>query len=79
MIPIDSYRLYQAERDKSRAEIRRAEDSAGRLSATLAGLRPGRRGRRAGQTLPGRPTGQIRACATMTRSPSKVTAGPPCR
>jgi hypothetical protein len=61
MIPIDSYRLYQAERGKSSAEIRRAEDSTGRLSATLASLRRGRRARPAGQTLPGRPTGQTMA------------------
>jgi hypothetical protein len=47
MMPYDSYRLYQAQRPKSAAEMRRADDQAGRLAAATAELfrsiaRPGR-------------------------------------
>ncbi len=38
MMPYDTYRLYQIERPKSAAEIRCAEERAGRMSAAIAGL-----------------------------------------
>lgn len=38
MMPSDSYRLYQVERLKSADEIRRADEHAGRLAATVARL-----------------------------------------
>ena len=38
MMPSDSYRLYQVERLKTAAEIRRADEHAGRLAATVARL-----------------------------------------
>jgi hypothetical protein len=38
MMPYDSYRLYQAERPKSAAEIRHADQQAGQLAAAASGL-----------------------------------------
>jgi hypothetical protein len=38
MMPDTSYRLYQIERVKSRAEIRRADEQAGRLAAAASSL-----------------------------------------
>jgi len=38
MMPSDSYRLYQVERLKTAAEIRRADEHAGRLAATVTRL-----------------------------------------
>ncbi len=37
-MPYDSYRLYQAERAKSSAEIRHADEQAGRLASAASGL-----------------------------------------
>jgi len=37
-MPYDSYRLYQAERAKSSAEIRRADEQLGRLAAAASWL-----------------------------------------
>ena len=47
MMPYDNYRLYQIERPKSTAEIRRADEQAAQLVAAATGLfrgitRPGR-------------------------------------
>jgi hypothetical protein len=38
MTPYDTYRLYDTERPKSTAEIRAADERAGRLAASIAGL-----------------------------------------
>jgi hypothetical protein len=38
MMPYDSYRLYQTERAKSPAEIRRADEQAGRLASAVSSL-----------------------------------------
>lgn len=38
VMPIDTYRLYQAERGRSAAEFRAADDELGRLGASLARL-----------------------------------------
>ncbi len=38
MMPIDTYRLHQAERVKSAAEIRRADERAGLLAAAASRL-----------------------------------------
>jgi hypothetical protein len=38
MMSYDSYRLYQVERAKSSAEIRRAEEQLGRLAAVASSL-----------------------------------------
>ena len=38
MMPSDSYRLYQVERLKTAGEIRRADEHAGRLAATVTRL-----------------------------------------
>jgi hypothetical protein len=47
MMPYDSYRLYQVQRVKSRAEVRRADEQAARLACAISSLlrgitRPGR-------------------------------------
>ena len=41
MMPYDSYRLYQIERTKSRAEIRRGEEQAARLASAFSSLSRG--------------------------------------
>jgi hypothetical protein len=38
MMPYDNYRLYQAERPKSAAEIRHADRQAGEFAAAASGL-----------------------------------------
>jgi hypothetical protein len=38
MMPYDSYQLYQVERAKSPAEIRHADDQAGRLASAASSL-----------------------------------------
>jgi hypothetical protein len=38
MMPFDSYRLYQAERPKSVAEIRHADQQAAQFAAAVSGL-----------------------------------------
>jgi hypothetical protein len=38
MMPYDTYRLYEAERPKTAAETRAADERTGRLAATVAGL-----------------------------------------
>ena len=38
IVPYDSYRLYQIERAKSSAEIRRADEQAGRLASAASSL-----------------------------------------
>jgi hypothetical protein len=38
MMPYDTYRLHEAERPKTAAEIRAADERAGRLAAAVAGL-----------------------------------------
>lgn len=38
MMPCDTYRLYQIERAKSPAEIRRADEQAARLASALSSL-----------------------------------------
>jgi len=37
-MPYDSYRLYQIQRTKSSAEIRRADEQAARIAAALAAV-----------------------------------------
>jgi hypothetical protein len=47
MMPYDSYRLYQIQRAKSSAEIRCADEQAGRLASAVSSLfRIGRSGAR---------------------------------
>jgi hypothetical protein len=36
MVPYDSYRIYQIQRTRSLAEIRRADEQAARLAATVS-------------------------------------------
>ena len=38
MMPYDSYRLYEAERPKSAAEIRHADQQAAQFAAAVSGL-----------------------------------------
>ena len=38
MIPYDAYRLYQIQRTKSSAEIRRADEQTARIASVLAAL-----------------------------------------
>ena len=38
MMPYDAYRLYQIQRTKSSAEIRRADEQAARIASVLAAL-----------------------------------------
>jgi hypothetical protein len=38
VMPYDTYRLYQVQRVKSRAEIQRADDQAGRLACVASSL-----------------------------------------
>ena len=38
MMPYDTYRLYQVERAKSCAEVRRADDQLGRLASAASSL-----------------------------------------
>ena len=38
MMPYDTYRLYQIERAKSPAEVRRADEQAARLASTASSL-----------------------------------------
>ena len=38
MMPYDTYRLYQAGRAKSAAEVQRADEQAGRLASAASGL-----------------------------------------
>jgi hypothetical protein len=38
MMPYDTYRLYEAERPRTAAEIRAADEQAGRLAATVSRL-----------------------------------------
>jgi hypothetical protein len=38
VMPYDTYRLYQIERTKSSAEIRRADEQAARIASALAAL-----------------------------------------
>ena len=39
MMPYQAYQLYQVERPKSRAEIRRADEQVGCMAASVTGLR----------------------------------------
>jgi hypothetical protein len=39
MMPYQTYQLYQIERPKSRAEIRRADEQLGRIAQSVAALR----------------------------------------
>ena len=55
MMPYDTYRLYQIERAKSPAEVRRADDQAARLASAASSLfqsimRPSRVRRRPSRT-----------------------------
>jgi hypothetical protein len=38
MVPYDTYRIYQIERAKSHAEVRRAEQQAAQLASALSSL-----------------------------------------
>ena len=70
MMPYDTYRLYQIERPKSAAEIRCAEERAGRMSAAIAGL--ARRLTLSGMALSGPRLGRVsrRRIAQVPRQPS---------
>jgi len=39
MMPYQAYQLYQIERPKSRAEIRRADEQLGRMAGSVTALR----------------------------------------
>jgi len=61
MVPYDTYRIYQVERAKSPAEVRRADEQAARVAAAISslvrGVRPTVRGaqRPSPATVPGLP------------------------
>ena len=38
MMPYDTYRIYQVERDKSLAEVRRADEQAARFASAVSSL-----------------------------------------
>lgn len=59
MMPYQTYQLYQIERPKSAAEIRRADERAGRTAAAVAGI-VRRRPR------PARPMDSTLICGRMT-------------
>ena len=89
MMPYDSYRLYQAERVKSSAEIQRADMQAARLVSAVASLfrsitRPVRAVRRLG---PSAVRGSLSApqvvgtqprCEPLARRPASRPARPQC-
>jgi hypothetical protein len=85
MMPSDAYRLYQVERLKTAAEIRRADEHAGRFAATVARLvrgafrparpaQPARPARPAPTTLKPRP-GMARAVVSRVAEPAGRQAG----
>ncbi len=55
MMPYQAYQLYQIERPKSRAEIRRADEQLGRMAESVTALRE-------------RMTQRVTACAGPLRS-----------
>ena len=67
MMPSDSYRLYQVERVMSAAEVRRADEQAGRLAAAVGRLVRGIT----------RPVRSVRRAPTMTRVPRTAEPGRP--
>ena len=67
MMPSDSYRLYQVERVMSAAEVRRADEQAGRLAAAVGRLVRGIT----------RPVRSVRPAPTMTRVPRTAEPGRP--
>jgi len=64
MMPSDSYRLYQVERVMSAAEVRRADEQAGRLAAAVGRLVRGI-------------TRPVRSAPTMTRVARTAEPGRP--
>ena len=64
MMPSDSYRLYQVEREMSAAEVRRADEQAGRLAAAVGRLVRGI-------------TRPVRSAPTMTRVARTAEPGRP--
>ena len=64
MMPSDSYRLYRVERVMSAAEVRRADEQAGRLAAAVGRLVRGI-------------TRPVRSAPTMTRVPRTAEPGRP--
>jgi hypothetical protein len=76
MMPSDSYRLYQVERLKSADEIRRADEHAGRLAATVARLVRGiLRPARPAPSTPGPRPGMARAVVSRAAEPACRRAG----
>jgi hypothetical protein len=69
MMPYNSYRLYQIERAKSPAEVRRADEQAGRLASAASSLFRG-------ITPPVRAIDRSSPAATRRLAPSDLT-GPP--
>ena len=51
MMPYQAYQLYQIERPKSRAEIRRADEQLGRMAKSVTALREGMAQRVSGRAL----------------------------
>ena len=88
MMPYDTYRLYQAERVKSSAEIQPADMQAARLVSAVASLfrsitRPVRAVRRLGPSAvrgvplgaaSGRHATALRASGSPTRQPTRETS-----
>jgi hypothetical protein len=64
MMPSDSYRLYRVERVMSAAEVRRADEQAGRLAAAVGRLVRGI-------------TRPVRSAPTMTRVARTAEPGRP--
>ncbi len=76
MMPYDSYRLYQLKRAKSAAEIRRADEQAGRLAYAVASLF-GRGRARERETCHQLPSYTVRASPVdrpPVRCPAVITA-----
>ena len=77
MMPYDSYRLYQIERAKSPAEIRRADEQAARLAAVVSSVfrditRPVRARHRPSPVAARRVPVRLDSSGTEIRSPHRV-------
>jgi hypothetical protein len=73
MMPMDAYRLYEAERERNPAELRRAEEQAGHLAAVMSAARGARMGR------PGRVARLVRRLSMAVRRRGAAPArGPGC-
>jgi hypothetical protein len=68
MMPYGTYQLYQAERTKSAAEMRRADQQLGELSRTLSSA----------WYLAARPAGALLALAGRPRRRDRAASAAPC-